>query len=84
MQVLKMPRDLDPKFRVYYVGPDGDAVNQGFQTKQLADEFAKGLELMGVTDITKHFYNPKIREWYRYHNEGPEPVPAIHEELKKK
>ena len=71
-----MPRDLEPKFCVFYTSPDGDAVQQKHQTKAQNDDFFKAMELMGVTDLTKSFYNPKINEWFRYHNDGPEPEPV--------
>lgn len=68
-----MPRDLEPRFCTYYVSPDGEAVQQRHRTKAENDAFASAMEMMGVTEITKSFYNPAMREWFRYHNEDPEP-----------
>lgn len=53
--------------------PDGETVQTSFFSKQENDQFAQGLELMGVTDITKSFYNPSTKSWHQYHsNDGIE------------
>jgi hypothetical protein len=60
-----------PKYQVSYRVNDQITISKAF-TKEQNDQFAAAMELMGVTDIIKSFYNPIMGEWFRYHNTLPE------------
>lgn len=65
-----MARDLTPGWSTYYEGPDGVGIRQDFHSKESNDAYAQGLELMGVQNITKSYYDRSKRKWYTYRNDN--------------
>jgi hypothetical protein len=62
---------------VYIEYEDGETIQQRFRSKEENDQYAQSMELMGVKEITKSFYNPSMNQWFRYHGDGPETVAPI-------
>lgn len=58
-----------PGFSVGYTQQEGDLVQgyeQKFYTQEANDAFANAMELMGVNDINKSYYDPLTRKWLPY------------------
>jgi hypothetical protein len=59
-------RQTEKLFCTYYEVEPGNGIQQKAFTKETNDSFADGLGLMGVTNITKTYYDPLVRKWLPY------------------
>ena len=56
-------------YKTSYESKEGERVEAKFYSKEANDNFAKGMEFMGVKDIIKSYYNKHVNTWYRYHHD---------------
>ena len=75
-----MARNTDRYFSVSYETLPGQLTEQKFFTKKQNDEFAAGMELMGVKNIIKTHYDPLARKWFSYTDKWPENDSNINQE----
>lgn len=64
-----MPRNIEKNFSTSYKTADGNVTQERFATRERNDDFAAGMELMGVEEITKSYFDPLTRKWLPYTNE---------------
>ncbi len=62
-----MPRNnIEKNFATSYEAEEGNLIELKFRTREQNDAYAEGLELMGVKDITKSYWDELTRKWLPY------------------
>ena len=61
-----MRNNIEKNFSTSYKDVRDVVTQEKFTTKERNDDFASGMELMGVKEITKSYYDPLVRKWFPY------------------
>lgn len=61
-----MRNDIEKHFATSFETEPGQVTEMKFRTKEQNDDYASGIELMGVSSITKTYYDKLTRKWLPY------------------